>query len=1089
MGTYNALLSEYLSFLYTSNDSIQIPIYYSSNSDLESRCVEFHEKAVNLSKNNESIKHLYEEYKDVIDKATLLSVLSYSYGKYGNVESKIKEYATVAPLVAEFINDLDYENNKLTSELFNEENYTDSLMDPAILTSLSSNLNATMFWFHNNRSKTKKDQEFAKLYRRRESLFRIVASTINKYGVPRHDQKYRYTYDVMKDKPYYLVTWANSSIEMLMSVHDHNDYLIAEELIINSYSNRSTLAKIVSSPMSILVALLDINGTFITTEELELEFSNKYVKAIVPQKTLDELNAMLIAMEKANLYNIPKLIRNWIDAPTLSGFKLMAKIYSFSFHVGFRKQKMIDAALDQLSTEYSDDVDDEMYQEYSMLIRDEVVKMLQESVIHDDHLLVDSELAGLLSMSSASNGESRQLKFGKKTIFSTKKNMHVMDDMYNGKYNPELVPKVDQTHPIPLGRRDVPGRRTRIIFILPYEYFLAQHAVVEKMLQYAKHTREYAEFYSQSNQLLSYGDVTRFLSDDALVLYTDVSQWDSSQHNTEPFRKGIIAGLDRLMTMTNNRKVKETLEKYRQTQINLMDSYVQIPDGNKILKIQYGAVASGEKQTKAANSIANLALIKTVLSRLANKYAFKTKIIRVDGDDNYAVLQFNSKITPELVIQVSDFIRDTYSRMNAKVKALVSTVGIEIAKRYIAGGKIFFRAGINLLNNEKRGQNTQWDQAAVLYANYIVNKLRGFSTDREFILTKIMQMTSVAITGSLRLFPSERVLTTNSTFKVFDSTDFIIEYGTTDDDVYLQRAFMSLSSQSSSIADEIASSQVFKNYVNRVSNDLLKFNNSIVAKGIAQTEKAKLNSYAPIALEKRRAQLSSLLTMLQKPVRFKSSKITINDILSDIKPYFKQDESNLDPIYPEFMPTLPYNVQYVLRCIGSRTYQIEDDGSKSTISKLIRKYSVYKPSVEELYKVISLQERDIKLYLMSLGVPDIDSSAYIESRVYNQDKYRILESYIYNLLSINYGCYQLLDFNSKDLESLIRIPFKGKIPSVTFILHIYAKLHIINTAIKTGKWITLFCDFPKSEMIKLWKKMWSITSLRSPYSNANFFQD
>lgn len=245
-----------------------------------------------------------------------------------------------------------------------------------------------------------------------------------------------------------------------------------------------------------------------------------------------------------------------------------------------------------------------------------------------------------------------------------------------------------------------------------------------------------------------------------------------------------------------------------------------------------------------------MALIKTVLSRIANKYSFITKIIRVDGDDNYAVLQFNTDVTKQMVQDVSNDVRHIYSRMNAKVKALVSTVGIEIAKRYIAGGKIFFRAGINLLNNEKRGQSTQWDQAAILYSNYIVNKLRGFETDREFILTKIIQMTSVAITGSLRLFPSERVLTTNSTFKVFDSEDFIIEYGTTDDEVYIQRAFMSLSSQKSGIADEIASSQTFKNYVNKLSDQLLISKNVIVSKGIAVTEKAKLNSYAPVYLEK-----------------------------------------------------------------------------------------------------------------------------------------------------------------------------------------------------------------------------------------------
>ncbi|BAQ95504.1 VP1 [Porcine rotavirus A] len=1088
MGKYNLILSEYLSFVYNSQSAVQIPIYYSSNSELEKRCIDFHAKCVDNSKRGLSLKPLFEEYKDVIENATLLSILSYSYDKYNAVERKLVNYAKGKPLEADLTaNELDYENNKITSELFQSaEEYTDSLMDPAILTSLSSNLNAVMFWLERHSNDV---ADANKIYKRRLDLFTIVASTVNRYGVPRHNEKYRYEYDVMKDKPYYLVTWANSAIEMLMSVFSHEDYLIAKELIILSYSNRSTLAKLVSSPMSILVALIDINGTFITNEELELEFSDKYVKAVVPDQTFNELQEMIDNMKKAGLVDIPRMIQEWLVDCSLEKFTLMSKIYSWSFHVGFRKQKMIDAALDQLKTEYTEDVDNEMYNEYTMLIRDEIVKMLEEPVKHDDHLLRDSELAGLLSMSSASNGESRQLKFGRKTIFSTKKNMHVMDDIAHGRYTPGVIPPVNVDRPIPLGRRDVPGRRTRIIFILPYEYFIAQHAVVEKMLSYAKHTREYAEFYSQSNQLLSYGDVTRFLSSNSMVLYTDVSQWDSSQHNTQPFRKGIIMGLDMLANMTNDPKVVQTLNLYKQTQINLMDSYVQIPDGNVIKKIQYGAVASGEKQTKAANSIANLALIKTVLSRIANKYSFITKIIRVDGDDNYAVLQFNTDVTKQMVQEVSNDVRYIYSRMNAKVKALVSTVGIEIAKRYIAGGKIFFRAGINLLNNEKRGQSTQWDQAAIMYSNYIVNKLRGFETDREFILTKIIQMTSVAITGSLRLFPSERVLTTNSTFKVFDSEDFIIEYGTTDDEVYIQRAFMSLSSQKSGIADEIASSQTFKNYVSRLSDQLLVSKNAIVSKGISVTEKAKLNSYAPVYLEKRRAQISALLTMLQKPVSFKSNKITINDILRDIKPFFVITEASLSIQYRKFMPTLPDNVQYVIQCIGSRTYQIEDSGSKSSISKLISKYSVYKPSIEELYKVISLREQEIQLYLVSLGVPPVDAGTYVGSRIYSQDKYKILESYVYNLLSINYGCYQLFDFNSPDLEKLIRIPFKGKIPAVTFILHLYAKLEIINYAIKNRAWISVFCNYPKSEMIKLWKKMWNITALRSPYTSANFFQD
>ncbi|AJC01207.1 nonstructural protein VP1, partial [Porcine rotavirus A] len=517
MGKYNLILSEYLSFVYDSQSAVQIPIYYSSNPELEKRCIDFHAKCVDNSKRGLSLKPLFEEYKDVIDNATLLSILSYSYDKYNAVERKLANYAKGKPLEADLTaNELDYENNKITSELFKSaEEYTDSLMDPAILTSLSSNLNAVMFWLERHSNDV---ADANKIYKRRLDLFTIVASTINKYGVPRHNEKYRYEYEVMKDKPYYLVTWANSAIEMIMSVFSHEDYLIAKELIVLSYSNRSTLAKLVSSPMSILVALIDINGTFITNEELELEFSDKYVRAIVPDQTFDELQEMIDNMKKAGLVDIPRMIQEWLVDCSLEKFTLMSKIYSWSFHVGFRKQKMIDAALDQLKTEYTEDVDNEMYNEYTMLIRDEIVKMLEVPVKHDDHLLRDSELAGLLSMSSASNGESRQLKFGRKTIFSTKKNMHVMDDIAHGRYTPGVIPPVNIDRPIPLGRRDVPGRRTRIIFILPYEYFIAQHAVVEKMLSYAKHTREYAEFYSQSNQLLSYGDVTRFLSSNSMVL-------------------------------------------------------------------------------------------------------------------------------------------------------------------------------------------------------------------------------------------------------------------------------------------------------------------------------------------------------------------------------------------------------------------------------------------------------------------------------------------------------------------------------------------------------------------------------------------
>ncbi|AGF92041.1 truncated VP1 [Rotavirus A] len=119
MGKYNLILSEYLSFIYNSQSAVQIPIYYSSNSELESRCIEFHSKCLENSKNGLSLKKLFNEYSDVIKNATLLSILSYSYDKYNAVERKLVKYAKGKPLEADLtMNELDYENNKITSELF-----------------------------------------------------------------------------------------------------------------------------------------------------------------------------------------------------------------------------------------------------------------------------------------------------------------------------------------------------------------------------------------------------------------------------------------------------------------------------------------------------------------------------------------------------------------------------------------------------------------------------------------------------------------------------------------------------------------------------------------------------------------------------------------------------------------------------------------------------------------------------------------------------------------------------------------------------------------------------------------------------------
>ncbi|AFK65656.1 VP1 [Rotavirus F chicken/03V0568/DEU/2003] len=1086
MGTYDALLEEYIHFLYSDDSLSVIPIYYTSNVDIHQELSKYHTELIEYNKikartkkhDFNKLESIHAKYNESISKSRRLSIVVYAYGKHDAVERKIVKYATKKPLIADLTaNELDYENNKLTKDLYDEKSYTDYLMDPAISTSLTSNLNACMFTIETETNEKQRKRYY--------ELFTIVASTLHHYGIPRHDSKYRYTYEQMRDKPYYIVPWANSAIEMLMSVNNHDDFVIARELITYSFSNRSTLAKIVSSPMSIMTALLDINGTFITDESLQLQYSSKMIKALVTDEAKKELEEMLQKMIDLGLVDIPNILLSWIENPRLDTFHRVANVYSWSFHVGYRKQLMQDAVQDQLSVEYSENVDKTMYDEYYNYIKEDYIRMLKDDVIKSTTILKQHELAGLLSMSSASNGKKMEIKFGSKKLFTTRKNMHVMSDVSSGNYNSSIVPPVDATSPIPLGRRDVPGRRTRVIFILPYEYFLAQHAIVELLLKQAKHTREFSEFYSSANQLLSYGDTMRELNPSTIIIYTDVSQWDGSQHNTQPFRKAIMAAMQDLQAYTTDQNVERALNKYYETQRQLMNSYVTIDD--KI--IQYGAVASGEKQTKIANSIANLALIKTVLNKLSAKYTFNIKLIRVDGDDNYTVIESRSQVTQELLSNLSKDIKDTYALMNVKVKALVSTTGLEMAKRYIAGGRIYFRAGINILNNEKRNQQTAWDQAAILYASYTVNKLRGFITNRTFILTKIMQMTSVKISGVLRIFPASDVLTLNSTYKVFDEVDYAVNYKVDADSLMLQKLLIKVSQSRSKVADEISKSHIFSNYVKYISTMLLKIPNKTIEQGLAKTEKAKLNSYPPISLEKRKTQLDTLIKTLQYPIIYVGGKTTLNDVVSVVDQYVEYKSIDPEKKYRNYSPMLPTDISEVITVIGSRLSSYEDHAGKSAIAKLISTYSVYRPSIEELYAIITKRENEIKLYMLSLSVPLQDVDAYIASQTYKRDKYLILQSYVYDLLSINYGAYQLFDFESEFFSKYITYVAMSKVPSAEFLVGTYVKLKIINRYLTERKWYSANITIPKHEYMKINKLTWEISSVRSPYTSANFFQE
>ncbi|BAO73921.1 viral protein 1 [Bovine rotavirus C] len=1082
-GDYDTLASDYLRFVYDFDDVTYQNNYFvtdefKANLDAYLRSIHDGEK-ISQSKIDSAEKILLSKVPD--KDRCLISKLVFAYGKHGNVESKLLRYGTKDALTHAAQKDVKpYENNIITSEIFKDESeYTDTYMDPAINTSCQSNCQAIMFTI--SRMKLYDIKNASRL----EKLFSIVAATINKYGMPRHNVRYRYEWQTMRNKPYHLAAWINSSIEMIACVVDHHTYMIAKELIVKSFTNRTSLAKLVSSPMTVLTAMLPIRGTFITTENLELEYSNKTINYLISEEMSEDFMQAIEQLRNEGLKYIPDYYEKWFRSPDPLIFPNIALIYSFSFHVGYRKQALSDAVYDQITVTYDDNVNMEMYKEYSERIENEIFSILKDKVIHEDKRLEEYELSALLSMSSASNGVLKEIDFGGQKVRSTKKNMHVIDDMYNGRYTTD-IPPVDERSPIPLGRRDVPGRRTRAIFILPYQYFIAQHSFAEIMLQHAKHEREYSEFYSQSNQVLSYGDVTRYLDSNSILCFTDVSQWDASQHNTRVLRKSIVRAMDRLKQLTHNENIHKAIDTYTKSQKNLENSYVLIDKK----AIQYGATASGEKQTKIMNSIANKALIQTVLGKLMMDYTFDVKMIRVDGDDNYAIVRFPTAITEKLLSEFTSKLRSYYSEMNVKVKALASLTGCEIAKRYIAGGMLFFRAGVNILNHEKRNQDSSYDMAATLYANYIVNALRGLTMSRIFILTKICQMTSIKITGTLRLFPMKSILALNSTFKVFDEVDYVINYPISNLFIQLQRKLSSIKAKSK-IADNIAKSPQFKSYVEFLNKSITADENPIVSNGIRLTEKAKLNSYAPIALEKRRDQFTMMVSFLQNPTTFKSEDvITINDILYFISKFIKIDSSMTLPVEENnTMPLLPSAIKRTLHYFGLRTHNYDIKGTSSAMSKLIRQYSVYTPGIEELYEIVNKSANEIRSYFASFNVPKADVDTYIGAQIYKHDRFKILQAYIYNLLSVNYGMYQLVDLNSaKFFNHVIHTPM-AKTPTAVFMIDLALRLKVINHCVEKNEIITISVHASKTDYLKLWRMLWKVKTMNSPYSKNSIFDE
>nr|QGH58983.1 RNA-directed RNA polymerase [Rotavirus B] len=444
-------------------------------------------------------------------------------------------------------------------------------------------------------------------------------------------------------------------------------------------------------------------------------------------------------------------------------FSLIFNCFSATFHVGHRVDNAQDAITEQVSVQYSSDVDREMYDTYyyklKKMLKDEIVQYVEEHISKPYRCHCAESLS---AFANSSNGFVKELNFIDRKIKTTKKILHLDSDLVSNTYN-DLARSL--SNGIPMGTRNVPARQTRGIFILPWQVAAFQHTIAESLYKRAKkgaYKGAFAEAYTAKTASLTYGVLAEDTSKAKdYTLYTDVSQWDASQHNTEPYRSAWINAI---------REARSELrwnysDEPQVLSMNVLDNMIKIQEyllnSNLVVSspgslrptkiIRYHGVASGEKTTKVGNSFANVALIETVLDYTKQQIPdLEVSHLRVDGDDNVVVT-----ITSCPIEKVQVIIKKNYSKLNARVKALASFTGLKWQKRFGICGKIFERGAIPIFTAERpygTDLSTQSMCGSSIYSA-AVDAFRGFGDDYfSFMLDVLVPpSSSVRVTGRLRV--------------------------------------------------------------------------------------------------------------------------------------------------------------------------------------------------------------------------------------------------------------------------------------------------------------------------------------------------
>nr|ADF57870.1 structural protein VP1 [Human rotavirus B] len=583
------------------------------------------------------------------------------------------------------------------------------------------------------------------------------------------DRKWNHTLDELRNSRFHLYNAKIIHAACAMISLAHSDHIDLEFLcqIITVYSIiPANAAKLLSSPMTMYVGVVTFSSHQVASTGNASECSPTTIQnnVYVDKAQYDEWSNMF----NSDPLNASKLLRlmNSNLKTSIEQFSLIFNCFSATFHVGHRIDNAQDAITDQVTATYTSDIDREMYDNYYYRLKN----MLKEEIIQyvEDHVAkqyVDVTAESLSALANSSNGFSKEVTFIDRKIKTTKKILHLDNDLLAGDYN-DLGKAL--SHGIPMGTRNVPARQTRGIFILPWQVAAIQHTIAESLYKRAKkgsYQGSFAEAYTAKTASLTYGVLAEDTSKATkIILYTDVSQWDASQHNTEPYRSAWINAIREARSemkwlysdepIVLNMNVLDSMIKIQEYLLN-SNLIVASPGSQRPLKIiRYHGVASGEKTTKIGNSFANVALIETVLDSVKQEIPdIEVTHLRVDGDDNVVSLTTSCQIS-----KLQETVKRAYSKLNARVKALASYTGLEMAKRFIVCGKIFERGAIPIFTAERpygTDVSIQSMCGSSIYSS-AVNAYRGFGDSYFAFMQDVLvpPSSSVRITGRLRVLLS-----------------------------------------------------------------------------------------------------------------------------------------------------------------------------------------------------------------------------------------------------------------------------------------------------------------------------------------------